>query len=60
MRVSGVGPQPTGTKLGPGYQSGWEDDMFPLPSVGTHEAKMSSDIGVSRSRDTTVPIISGT
>ena len=60
MRVSGVGPRPTGPRSSPGYQSGWTDDMFPLPSAGTHEAELSSDTGVSGSRDTTVPIISGT
>ena len=60
MRVSGAGPQPTGQRPSPGYQSGWEDDMFPLPSAGTHEAELSSDTGVSGSGDTTFPIISGT
>ena len=59
-RVLGAGPRPTELRPGPGYQSGWEDDMFPLPSAGTHEAELSSDIGVSGSEDTTVPIISGT
>ena len=48
MRVSGGGRQPTGPRPGPGYQSGWEDDMFPLPSTGTHEAELSSNTGVSR------------
>ena len=51
MRVSGAGPWPTRLKLGPGYQSGWGDDMFPLPSTRTHEAKLSIDIGVSGSWD---------
>ena len=60
MRVSRAGPQPTGPRRGPGYQSGWEDDMCPLPSAGTHEVELSSDTGVSGSGDTTVPIISGT
>ena len=50
-----LGPRP-----GPSYQSGWEDDMFPLPSAGTHEAELSSDTGVSGSGDATVSIISGT
>ena len=52
MRVSGTGPWPTGPRPGPGYQSSWEDDMFPLPSVGTHEAELPSDTGVSGSGDT--------
>ena len=60
MRVPETGPQPTEPRLSPGYQSGWEDDMFPLPSAGTHEAELPSDTGVSGSEDTTVPIISGT
>ena len=60
MRVSGAGQRPIGSKPGPGYQSGWADDMFPLPSTGTHEAELSSDTGVLGSGDTTVPIISGT
>ena len=58
MRVSGAGP--TGPSPGPGYQLGWTDDMFPLPSARTHEAELSTDIRVSGSGDTTVPIISGT
>ena len=60
MKVSGARPQPTGPRPGPGYQSGWEDDMFPLPSTETHEAELSLDTGVSGSGDTIVPIISGT
>ena len=60
MRVSGAGSRPTGPRLGLGYQSGWTDDMFPLPSAGTHEAELSANTGVSGSGDTTVPIISGT
>ena len=55
-----MGLLPTGPRQGPSYQSGWADDMFPLPSIGTHEAELSVDTGVSGSRDTTVPIISGT
>ena len=43
-----------------GYQSGWEDDMFPLPLAGTHEAELPSDTGVLGLGDTIVPIISGT
>ena len=60
MRVSGARSRPTGPRPGPGYQSGWIDDMFPLPSAGTYEAELSSNTGVSGSGDTTVPIISGT
>ena len=60
MRVPGAGPRPIEPRLGPGYQLGWEDDMFPLPSAGTHEEELPSDTGVSGSGDTTVPIISGT
>ena len=60
MRVLGARPRPTGPKPGLGYQSGWVDDMFPLPSAGTHEVKLSVDIEVSGSRDTTIPIINGT
>ena len=60
MRVSRAGSQETRPRPGPGYQSSWEDEMFPLSSAGTHEAELSSDTGVSGSRDTTVPIISGT
>ena len=60
MRVSGEGSRPTGLRLGLGYQSGWVDDMFPLPSAGTHEVELSTDTGVSGSRDTTVSITSGT
>ena len=59
-RVSKARPRPTRLRPGPGYQSGWTDDMFPLPSVRTHEAKLSANTGVSGSGDTTVPIISGT
>ena len=60
MRVPGAGPRPTEPRSSLGYQPGWEDDMFPLPSAGTHEAELPSDTGVSESGDTTVPIISGT
>ena len=60
MRVSGAGPRPTGPRPGPGYQSGWIDDMFPLPSAGTHEAELSADTRVLGSGDTIVSIISGT
>ena len=55
-----AGPRPTRPRPGLGYQSGGEDDMFPLPSAGTHEAKLSSDTWVSGSGDTTVPLINGT
>ena len=60
MRISGAGPRPTRLKPGPGFQSSWVDDMFSLLSVRTHEAELSTDIGVSRSRDTIVHIICGT
>ena len=55
-----MGPYPTEPRLGPSYQTGREDDMFPLPSTGTHEAELPSDTGVLGSEDATVPIISGT
>ena len=55
-----MGPQPTGPRPSSGYQSDWEDDMFPLPSARTHEAELSSDTGLSGSGDITVSIISGT
>ena len=51
---------PTGLKLGSGYQSGWADDMFLLPSTGTHEAELYADTRVLGSGDTIVPIINGT
>ena len=60
MTVSRAGPRLTGPNPGLGYQSGWADDMLLLPSIGTHEAELSADIGVSGSGDTIVPIISGT
>ena len=59
-RASGAGQRLTGPRPDPGYQSGWADDMFPLPSAEIHEAELSADTWVSRSRDTIVPIISGT
>ena len=39
-------PRLTGPRPDPGYQSGWVDDMFPLPSAGTHEAELSADTWV--------------
>ena len=60
MRVSGVGLQPIGPRPGSGYQSGWEDDMFPLPSAGIYEVELSSDTRISGSGDTKVSIFSGT
>ena len=59
-RVSRAGPRPTWPRPGSGYQSGWADDMFPLPSAGTDEAKLSLDTEVLGSGDTTVPIINET
>ena len=60
MRVLGARSRPIGPKPGPGCQSGWADDMFPLPSAETHEAELFADTWVSGSGDTTILIISGT
>ena len=59
MRISRAGSWPIEPKPGPGYQSGLAEDMFPLSSTGTHEAKLSADTRVSGSGDTIFPIISG-
>ena len=54
------GQRPTGPKPGSGYQSGWADDMFPLPLAETHEVELSVSTRVSGSGDVTILIISGT
>ena len=53
-------PWPTWPKPGPSYQLGWADDMFSLPSAGTHEAELSADKWVLGSGDVKISIISGT
>ena len=60
IRISRAGSRPIGPNPGPGYQSGWANDMFPHPSTGTHEVELSADTGVLGFEDSTVPIISGT